>query len=279
VSWRLGLVDSAWFGSPWEGRAGLEMTKNIGFEAVDLFVGYDPSELSGAERRDRRRELEAVGLPVWALLCTPLGLADFNDGVRRYHIERTKRVVELAAELAAESVMVCPGEYVFQQELLPPDWEWQRLVDAVREVGEHAASHELMVAIELLPFRYAFVNSVDTMERLLDEVGLDCVTAAVDISHFWLQRIDPAELARLTGRIGQVHIADCDGSRHGDLPAGMGTTPFPAYLEALRDSGFVGTASVELEFPADPSSMVEWVTQAYHGSLDLLVEAGVHERS
>lgn len=277
MSWRLGLVDSAWFGSPWEGKPGLEVTKEIGFEAVDLFVGYDPGELSGEERRAQLRDLETVGLPVWSLLCTPLGLADFNDAVRRYHIDRAKRVIDLATEFAAESVMVCPGEYVFQQELLPPEWEWARLVDAVREIGEHAAARELVVAIELLPFRYAFVNSIDSMDRLLDEVGLECVTAAIDISHFWLQRIDPAELARLTGRIGQVHIADCDGTHHGDLPAGMGTTPFLSYLEGLRDSGFSGTASVELEFPADPSLMVEWVTLAHRGSLDLLVQAGLRE--
>ena len=124
MSWRLGLVDSAWFGSPWEGRAALELTKEIGFEAIDLFVGYDPGELSGAGASGPPAGAGSVGLPVWALLCTPLGLADFNDGVRRYHIERAKRVVELATDFAAESVMVCPGEYVFQQELLPPEWEW-----------------------------------------------------------------------------------------------------------------------------------------------------------
>jgi sugar phosphate isomerase/epimerase len=276
-AWRLGLVDSAWFGTRWEGRAGLELTREIGFESVDLFVGYDPAELSPENRRDRRRELVEIGLPVWALLCTPLGLADFNDSVRRYHIDRAKRVVELATELGAESVMVCPGEYIFQQGLLPPEWEWKRVVDGVREIGEHAASNELMVAIELLPFEYAFVNSIDTMERLLDEVGVDEVVAAIDISHLWLQRIDPGEIARLAGRIGQVHIADCDGTHHGDLPAGTGTTPFPAYLAALRDAGFARTASVELEFPENPEVMVEWVTQAYRGSLDLLVQAGVHE--
>jgi sugar phosphate isomerase/epimerase len=276
-AWRLGLVDSAWFGTRWEGRAGLELTKEIGFESVDLFVGYDPADLSPEDRRDRRRELDAIGLPVWALLCTPLGLADFNDAVRRYHIDRAKRVVELATELGADSVMVCPGEYVFQQGLLPPEWEWNRVVDGVREIGEHAARNELMVAIELLPFEYAFVNSIDTMERLLDEVGVDEVQAAIDISHLWLQRIDPGEITRLAKRIGQVHIADCDGTRHGDLPAGMGTTPFPAYLAALREAGFAGTASVELEFPETPDVMVDWVTQAYRGSLDLLVEAGVHE--
>jgi D-psicose/D-tagatose/L-ribulose 3-epimerase len=275
VSWRLGLVDSAWFGSPWEGRTGLEQTKEIGFEAVDLFVGYDPAERSAAQREAQRRELDEIGLPVWALLCTPLGLADFNDGVRRYHIERSTRVVDLASDLGAESFMLCPGEYVFQQELLPPEWEWGRLVEAVREIGEHAGERGLTVAVELLPFKYAFINSVEAMVRLLDEVGLECVTAAIDISHFWLQRIDPSELSRLDGRIGQVHIADCDGVHHGDLPAGSGTTPFADYLAAIRDAGFEGTASVELEFPPDPSRMLEWVSEAYRGSLEVLEQAGM----
>src|SRR5262249_14963437 len=152
--------------------------------------------------------------------------------------------------------------YVFQQQLLPPEWEWGRLVEAVAEIGRHAGDRGLTVAVELLPFEYAFVNSVDSMVRLLDEVGLECVTAAIDISHFGLQRIDPGELGRLDGRIGQVHIADCDGVRHGDLPAGTGTTPFGDYLAAIRDAGFEGTASVELEFPPDLSRMLDWVGQA-----------------
>ena len=197
--------------------------------------------------------------------------------MRRYHIDRSKRVVELASDLGAESFMLCPGEYVFQQKLLPPEWEWGRLVEAVREIGEHAGDRGLTVAVELLPFEYAFINSVVAMERLLDEVALECVTAAIDISHFWLQRIDPGELRRLDGRIGQVHIADCDGVHHGDLPAGTGTTPFGDYLVAIREAGFDGTASVELEFPPDPSRMLDWVSEAYRGSLKVLEQSGVRD--
>lgn len=274
VSWRLGLVDSAWFGSPWEGRAGFEHARRIGFESVDLFVGYDPADRSAEERRRLSRDLDRAGLPPWALLCTPLGLTDFNDGVRSFHIARAKRVLDLAGELGAPSMMLCPGEYVFQGELLPREWEWARLVDAVRQIGEHAAEKRIQIAVELLPFPFAFVNSLDSMLRLLDEVALPEVTAAIDISHLWLRRIEPSEIARLGGRIGQVHIADCDGVRHGDLPAGTGTTPFVPYLTALRDAGYEGTASVELEFP-EPSLMLEWVTEAHRGALAVLDQAGL----
>ena len=275
MSWRLGLVDSAWFGSPWEGRAGFERAREIGFESVDLFIGYDPADLSSEQRRALRGEIEEAGLDPWALLCTPLGLADFNDSVRSFHIARAKRVLDLAGDVGAGSVMLCPGEYVFQGELLPREWEWARLVGAVREIGEHAAARRIEIAVELLPFRFAFINSLDSMVRLLDEVGLEGVTAAIDISHLWLQRIEPGEIARLRGRIGQVHIADCDGVHHGDLPAGTGTTPFVPYLVALRDAGYAGTASVELEFPPDPSLMLEWVTEAHRGAVAVLEQAGL----
>ena len=273
MSWRLGLVDSAWFGSPWEGRAGFEHARAIGFESVDLFIGYDPADRSPEQRRALGRELEEVGLAPWALLCTPLGLTDFNDSVRSFQIAHAMRVLDL--DLGAVSVMLCPGEYVFQGELLPRDWEWARLIDAARQIGEYAASRRIEIAVELLPFRFAFVNSLDSMVRLLDEVGLPEVSAAIDISHLWLQRIDPSDIERLRGRIGQVHIADCDGVRHGDLPAGTGTTPFVPYLTALNDAGHEGTASVELEFPPDPSLMLEWVTSAYQGALSVLEQAGL----
>jgi D-psicose/D-tagatose/L-ribulose 3-epimerase len=152
-------------------------------------------------------------------------------------------------------------------------------VDATREVGKHAAARGLDLAIELLPFDFAFIRSLDTMERLLDEVGLENVKATVDISHMWLMRILPAELGRLRGRIAHVHIADCDGINHGDLPPGRGNTPFGEYIAAIRDTGFVGTASVELEFPPDPSRMLAWVEEAYLTSLQLLTDAGVHSTS
>ena len=275
MSWRLGLVDSAWFGSEWEGPRMFELTREIGFETIDLFVGYEPTDLAPEERTELRRRIGAAGLEVWALLCTPLGLADFNDSVRRYHIDRVNRVVDLAVDVGAPSVMVCPGEYVFQQELLPVEFEWGRLVDAVREIGMHARDRKALIAIELLPFQFAFVNSVESMIRLLDAVQAEEVTAAIDISHFWLQRIEPSEIERLRGRIGQVHIADCDGARHGDLPAGMGNTPFVSYLRALEKAGYAGAASVELEFPADPTRMLEWVQAAYSGSVAVLEEAGL----
>jgi len=193
--------------------------------------------------------------------------------VRRYHIERAKRIVDLAHEFETpRNVLYVPGEYMFQRRLLPPEDEWMRLVEATREVAEHAQRRELALAVELLPFEHAFINSLDDMIRLFDDVGMSNVHAAIDISHLWLMRIPPEEIQRVHGRVAQVHISDCDGENHGDLPPGRGNTPFLPYLAALRDAQFSGSVSVELEFPQDPSRMREWFQEAYDATEKLLDE-------
>ena len=275
--WNLGLIDSAWFGSPYEGLPGRLQTRRIGFDSMDLFIGFDPGRMTVAERQAYVDGVRSVDLPVISLVCTCLGLNDFNPAIRNYHIERAKNVVELAAAFpTVKNLCFVPGEYMFQQKLLPPSLEWGLVVEATRQVGKHAADRGLELAIELLPFEFAFVKSLDTMERFLDEIGLENVKATIDISHLWLMRISPDEIGRLRGRIAHVHLSDCDGVNHGDLPPGRGNTPLDQYLAAIRDAGFAGAASVELEFPPDPSEMLAWVEEAYRTSLKLLVDAGVH---
>lgn len=272
--WESSLIDSAWHGSQYEGRAGLELARAIGFESIDLFIGFDPGRMSAAERAEYLQGVESCGLPALSVICTALGLSDFNPAVRNYHIERACNIVDLGAELGTvRNLLFVPGDYIFQGLLLPRRQEWDRVVDATRQVGTRAAERGLEVAIELLPFEHAFVRTLDDMERLLDDVDLPNVKAGIDISHLWLERIAPDALARFAGRVGQVHVADCDGTNHGDLPPGRGNTPFESYLRALGEVGYTGSASVELEFPTDPSQMVEWVTEAFRGTRQLLIDS------
>jgi D-psicose/D-tagatose/L-ribulose 3-epimerase len=274
--WKLGLIDSAWFGSQYEGQQGREEAKRIGFDSLDLFIGFDPGRMTEAEQRNYVAEIRGVDLPINSLVCTCLGLSDFNPAVRSYHIERAKNVLDLASEFSeARNLCFVPGEYMFQHRLLPAESEWKLVVDATQQVGRHALERRLELAIELLPFDFAFIRTLDDMERFLDDVGLENVKATVDISHFWLMRIPPAALDRLKGRISQVHISDCDGVNHGDLPPGRGNTPFGEYLSAIRDAGFAGAASLELEFPPDPGRMRDWVAEAHSATLREMRAVGV----
>jgi sugar phosphate isomerase/epimerase len=278
TGWEVALIDSAWHGSEYEGARGLELARELGYEAVDLFVGFDPGALGAAERAALLRRPADAGLPVISVVCTCLGLNDFNPAVRDFHIRRACNVLDFGAEFSTvRNLLFVPGEYMFQGRLLPREREWEAVVDATAQVGRHAAELGLEVAIELLPFEHAFIRTLDDLERLLDAVQLPNVKAAIDISHLWLERIPPEELARFAGRIAQVHVADCDGTNHGDLPPGRGTTPFIPYLEAIQAAGYRGSASVELEFPPDGVPIREWVGEARSATSDLLSVTGLRD--
>jgi D-psicose/D-tagatose/L-ribulose 3-epimerase len=131
-------------------------------------------------------------------------------------------------------------------------------------LGKYAKELGLQIAIELEPFKLSLVNTVDTMLSFLSDVGMpEVVRANCDISHLYLMNVAPIEILRLNGRIAHVYLSDCNGKVHGDLPPGRGVVPIMSYLEQLRDTGFDGTVSIELEYPPDPEKVVEWVTEAY----------------
>ena len=69
-----------------------------------------------------------------------------------------------------------------------------------------------------------------------------------------------------------MHFSDCDGKVHGDLPPGRGVVQFPPYLKALKETGFDGTVSIELEYSPEPDKIVEWVEEAYRET-DKLMQA------
>jgi len=272
---KLGLINSAWFGSPLEGKAGLEKTKEIGFDTLDVFA--DPLDLSKEQYRQLVQDVKDTGLPSPSVVCVALGIADFNPSVARFHVDRAKRHLDLAADLDAKNLLLVLGEYTWQKEVITPEDQWKIAVDNTRQIGEYAASKGLEVALELEPFDLSLVNTIDKMARFLDDVANPAVKANIDCSHLWLKRIDASEIAKLRGRIAHVHISDCNGETHGDLPPGRGNTPLKSYLQGLKEAGYDGVVSIELEYSPEPDQIVAWVTEAYAHTADLMRDVGVRD--
>ena len=107
------------------------------------------------------------------------------------------------------------------------------------------------------------------MARFLKDVGHPAAKANVDISHLALAGDSADAIAKLEGRIAHVHLSDCNGKVHGDLPPGRGSVDFPPYLKALSDAGFSGTVSIEsaLEYSPEPDKIVDWVREADQSTL------------
>jgi len=273
---KLGLINSAWAQAGRETSFGIQKTKEIGFDTIDIFA--DPLDIDVKERKLVRDACENVGLPIVSLACVAVGLIDFNPSVRRFHLDRCRAYLDMAYDFEARNLLLVLGEYIWQRQVIPPEEQWRLGVEAVRHLAKHADELDLEIAIELEPFELSMIRDVPGMKRFLEEVDHPAVKANLDISHLVLSNQPPEAIAQLRGRVAHIHISDCDGKVHGDLPPGRGVVPFPEYLKAIKELDLSDVVmSVELEYAPEPDKIVDWVREAYSATSRLMAEAGLRD--
>ncbi len=270
---KLGLINSAWVQSEQGTAYGIRMTKEIGFDTIDIFA--DPLDIDARERQLIRRECARAQLPIVSVACVAVGLIDFNPSVQRFHMDRCEAYLDFCYELEAKNLLLVLGEYIWEKQVIPPQEQWQTAVRNVRSLGNYAADLGLQIALELEPFKLSLLNNVDNMVRFIDDVNHPAVRANIDISHLQLAKVAPEELRKLKGKAIHVHISDCDGRVHGDLPPGRGVVNFGPYLSQIAALGIDGAISIELEYSPEPAKIVEWVTDAYAATDRLMREHGL----
>ncbi|MCL6217018.1 sugar phosphate isomerase/epimerase family protein [Zunongwangia pacifica] len=270
---KLGIINSAFAQAGVDTKTGLEHIARMGFDTVDIFP--EPMTIDQEEINLIKNICSKEDLPIVSVVVIAFGLVDFNEPVRQFHEKRVKKAVDLAKEFGANNVLLVLGEYIWQKEVIPPEAQWEWGVQHVRNIGEYAAEHGIEIALELEPFRLSLLNTVPKMAQFIDECGLPNIKANIDISHLVLADSSPAELSLLKGKAAHVHISDCDGMVHGDLPPGRGVVKFAPYLQAIKELNFNGSVSLELEYSPDPSKIVEWVEEAYEATNELMQQVGL----
>src|SRR5262249_23182030 len=253
---KLGLINSAWAQSGRDTAFGIRMTKELGFDTIDIFT--DPLDIDVRERRLIKTECDRAGLPIVSICCVAVGLIDFNPSVQRFHVQRCRAYLDLAYQYEAKNVLLVVGEYIWEKQVIPPAEQWQTAVRNVRDLGDYAGKLGVQIALELEPFKLSLLNDVESMVRFIDDVNHPAVRANIDVSHLQLSNTRPEEVARLKGKAIHVHLSDCDGKVHGDLPPGRGVVDFVPYLRAIKALGIDGAVSIELEYSPEPDKIVEW---------------------
>ena len=192
---KLGIINSAFYQAGVDTATGLKHISRIGFDCVDIHteaVGLPQKEISLVART-----CEKLGLPIVSLPVCSLGLADFAEPVRNFHVDRTKKFIDLAKTWNAKNVLLVLGEYMWQREVIPPEAQWNWALETCRQIGDYAAKKKIDIALELEPFRLSFLNNADTMSRFVTECGHPRIRANIDISHLVLSDTGPDELKKL----------------------------------------------------------------------------------
>ena len=233
----------------------LRLLADCGYDGVALtldHVHFDPdAPLMGSRAASLRALLGELGLA-----CVVETGARFALDPRRKHfptllsegrnrrVRTLTRAVDVAAELGAPVVSMWSGVAPAN---LAPAVAWERLLEGVERVVEHAERRGVRIGFE--PEPGMFVERLDDFEVLDRRLGHpDALGLTLDIGHCVCLERDPvaACVRRGAGRLVHVHIEDMRRGVHEHLMFGDGELDVPVALAALSEVGYGGLVAVEL---------------------------------
>ena len=120
--------------------------------------------------------------------------------------------------------------------------------------------------------------SSDMTIPLLEKIGRDSIRVNYDTANVEFYSGEKAvdDLPKIVPYLAHVHLKDTTGGKgNWNFPAiGTGTVDFARVLQILRDGGYSGPFSVELEFQGEPWPPLEEVDEAMRRSHEHLQSVG-----
>jgi len=231
-------------------KEGLHQAARLGYGTVELRTcenEVDPANLSQTGVRHLRKFTETLGLEI-AVLSGPTGRGGVGDpAVTEYHVDKTRRILELAAKLSVPVVTV-------RLDAIPeePDDRRRRLItEALDHLGEHADKTGTFLAV------LAAEHSPLTLRRLLDDLNCPMLRVGYDPGALLIRGYDPiAGVGELAGHIAASHLRDATrgtpATAGREVRMGTGQVPFLEYLAALEEGQYTGPHIVRRTDAADP---------------------------
>ena len=246
---------------------GIRRIAALGYRRVEL-IAWDRPVLdeyyTPATIAELRRTLQECDVAVSEFVTTPRGLASPEPQRRSAAVDQFKRAAEVAVALGAplmNSVVATPFDLPFpgmlelpiSQEVkvtLPPGLDWQRgyddYVEGLRACCAICEGPGLRYALETHPYRWA--TTAMSLMRLIEHVGSPALGINLDPSHlFPCGELPQVAVYQLGSRVFHCHFSDNDGQSNAHWRPGKGKVDWRATLVALRDVGFDGVISLELE--------------------------------
>jgi sugar phosphate isomerase/epimerase len=260
--------------------------RRLGFRFLEM-EGLGPVLLRELyDRRDRLVKVAAdSGVHVHNFCVVDPELVSPDRSLRQSALVRFRKGAEIAALLGCETLHLAsyapPVEYQTTRpyalnaeqgykfanggRLRIPDgfdWGavWGALVASCQACADVAAGYGKIVLME--PRVGEVIGSVDSLLRLIADVGRDNFKANFDTGHFSAQRENVAlALMKLRGRFANIHISDNDPVNTEHLPIGAGLIDWREFFRVLGVLGYDGYLGLDF-------GMTETLVEDYRLSVE-----------
>lgn len=228
----------------------LRTAARLGFHPVQLSAvegPIEPRQLSGSGRRHLLRYADGLGLSL-AILGADLRGRRFADPASLdEHIDRTRQILEMAAELRVPVVTARVGP------LRSDDSATNELIlEAVRQIADHADKTGTHFAIETAE------TSPEALQTFLAKVDCSYVSAAYDPAAVLMDGHDPvAGVEPIADNITAAYIRDATEGRPEqpgeETTIGQGQLDLQRYLHALEQTAHSSPPILRRSQAQDPA--------------------------
>lgn len=240
----------------------MRVLASIGYRSVALTIDHgllNPRDAALGDQAGRLRRLaRKLGLALvvetggrylldpWTKHEPTLVTADADKRATR--IAFYEQAIDIAQELGAGCVSLWSGAV---RDEASAGEVWERLIEGLRPVLEHAHRNAMPVAFEPEPgmFVATLADYRELKERLAASGSrLEPLRLTIDVGHLHCNGELPIadQFERHAADLANVHLEDMRAGVHEHLPFGEGEIDFAEVMSALRRIGYNGPASVEL---------------------------------
>jgi len=249
-----------------------DSVKALGFDGIDYLSTFESLDTYFTEERcaKLRAHCESLSLPIGGFVFQSAAWNDPDPAVQAEQIKYFEKCALAAHRLGARAIScIIPGPWGARPTRgnaspsekktlnLPADYsfekDWNLFAEMMVKVADIAAKYDISIALEC--FAGSLCSTPHAMLKICEQVNRRNFGIQLDTAHLIGQRIDSETAIYMLGadRIVNVHFKDGDGMTRGNLPAGCGIADYTAILGALKNIGYRGSVSIEVEFTDNPA--------------------------
>lgn len=237
-----------------EVAATLELAPKIGYKYMEIHgpMTWNVSAVDAFDLPAVKARIQASGMRCAGIYPPRWGGKDDKDV--RERARAIAKCVRFTGELGGDHISTTGASRRGEPGALG------RVIECVRQVLEQIPP-DSPVKLTLEPHYGNILEQPEDFERVLDTISDPRVGICVDTGHFHSAKVDTvAVIRRFAPRIYAVHLKDHIGTV--SVGIGRGEIDLPAVIAALREVGYQGGLTVELEVE-DPENLPRYTEEAY----------------